>query len=323
MLSDVMKNFQLVKEFRNVGYFETDHHKQIFQELRMAIRQGKLIAVSGIVGSGKTTTLRKIRDTLSEENEIIVAKSLSVEKARVTLSTLIIALFYDLSTEKELTIPTQAEKKERKLQELIKKRKKPVALFIDEAHDLHGNTLIGLKRLVEMVQDCGGTLSVVLAGHPKLKNDLRRSSLEEIGSRTTVFDLDGIAASKREFIEWLLRKCSKSGTDIHSIITEEAVDLLAEHLLTPLQIEHHLTLAFEAAYIVGESPVTATVVESILAKDINGLEQKLTRHGYNVKTLATTVNVQPKVIRFFLRGKLSPGQTQELQVEMLAAGIPL
>ena len=183
--------------------------------------------------------------------------------------------------------------------------------------------MIGLKRLVEMVQDCGGTLSVVLAGHPKLKNDLRQSSLEEIGSRTTVFDLDGIAASKREFIEWLLRKCSKSGTDIHSIITEEAVDLLAEHLLTPLQIEHHLTLAFEAAYIVGESPVTATVVESILAKDINGLEQKLTRHGYNVKTLATTVNVQPKVIRFFLRGKLSPSQTQELQVEMLAAGIPL
>ena len=188
-----------MKEFRNVGYFETDHHKQIFKELKMAIQQGKLIAVSGIVGSGKTTTLRKIRDTLSEEGEIIVAKSLSVEKARVTLSTLIMALFYDLSTEKDLKIPTQSEKRERKLQELIKKRQKPVAFFIDEAHDLHGNTLIGLKCLIEMVQDCGGTLSVVLAGHPKLKNDLRRSALEEIGSRPTVFDLDGIAASKRNW----------------------------------------------------------------------------------------------------------------------------
>lgn len=323
MLSDVMKNFQLVREFRNVGYFETDHHKQIFQELRMAIRQGKLIAVSGIVGSGKTTTLRKIRDTLSGEKEIIVAKSLSVEKARVTLSTLIIALFYDLSTEKELKIPTQAEKKERMLQELIKKRKKPVALFIDEAHDLHGNTLIGLKRLIEMIQDCGGTLSIVLAGHPKLKNDLRRSSLEEVGSRTTIFDLDGVAASKREFIEWLLQKCSKKGTDIYSIINEEAIDLLAERLLTPLQIEHHLTLAFEAAYLVGENPVSVAVAESVLAKDIDGLEQTLTRHGYNIKTLATTVNVQPKVIRSFLRGKLSPGQTQEIQSEMLVAGIPL
>jgi hypothetical protein len=100
-------------------------------------------------------------------------------------------------------------------------------LFIDEAHDLHGNTLIGLKRLIEMVQDCGGTLSVILAGHPKLKNDLRRSSLEEIGSRTTVFDLDGIAASKREFIEWLLQECTKPETDVHSIISDEAIDLLA------------------------------------------------------------------------------------------------
>jgi len=323
MLSDVMSHFKLVKEFRNVGYFETDHHKQIVQELKMAIQQGKLIAVAGIVGCGKTTTLNKIRDTLVKEGEIIVAKSLSVEKARVTLSTLMMALFYDLSTEKDFKIPTQSEKRERKLQELITKRKKPVALFIDEAHDLHGNTLIGLKRLIEMVQDCGGTLSVVLAGHPKLKNDLRRSSLEEIGSRTTVFDLDGIAASKRGFIEWLLRKCTKSGTDIHSILTEEAVDLLAERLLTPLQIEHHLTLALEEGYLIGETPVPANVVESILAKDIDGLEQKLTRHGYNVKTLAATVNVQPKVIRSFLRRKLSPGQTQEIQVEMLAAGIPL
>jgi type II secretory pathway predicted ATPase ExeA len=257
-----------VKEFRNVGYFETAHHKEIFQEIKTAIRQGKLIAVSRIVGSGKTTTLRKIKDTLSQEKEIIVAKSISVEKTRVTLNTLIVALFYDLSTEKELKIPTQTEKKERKLQELIKKRKMPVALFIDEAHDLHGNTLIGLKRLIEMVQDCGGIMSVVLAGHPKLKNDLHRSSLEEIGSRTTFFNLDGIAATKRQFIEWLLQECTKSGTDIYSIITEEAVDLLADRLLTPLQIEHHLTLAFEAAYMSGESPVSATVVESSLGKVI-------------------------------------------------------
>ena len=105
------------------------------------------------------------------------------------------------------------------------------------SHDTNPvTTPIGLKRLIEMVQDCGGTLSVVLAGHPKLKNDLRRSALEEIGSRTTVFDLDGIAASKRNFIEWLLQKCTKSETDIHSILTEEAIDLLAERLFTPLQI---------------------------------------------------------------------------------------
>lgn len=37
---------------------------------------------------------------------IMEAKSVSLEKSRVTLNTLIVALFYDLSTEKELKIPT-------------------------------------------------------------------------------------------------------------------------------------------------------------------------------------------------------------------------
>jgi hypothetical protein len=36
---------------------------------------------------------------------------------------------------------------------------------------------VGLKRLIEVVRDGNGTLSVVLAGHPKLKNDLRRPTM--------------------------------------------------------------------------------------------------------------------------------------------------
>ena len=59
-----MEHFGLTRELRNVGYFETDHHRQIFRDLKMAIRQGKLIAVTGIVGCGKTTTLKKIQNTL-------------------------------------------------------------------------------------------------------------------------------------------------------------------------------------------------------------------------------------------------------------------
>ena len=38
----------------------------------------------------------------------------------------------------KIKIPTQNEKRERNLQELVKKNKRPVALFVDEAHDLNG-----------------------------------------------------------------------------------------------------------------------------------------------------------------------------------------
>lgn len=113
---------------------------------------------------------------------------------------------------------------------------------------------------MEVVEDGGGTLSVVLAGHPKLKNDLRRPTMEEIGYRSTVFSLDGIVGSQREYIEWLVSKCTTEGTQIGDILEAEAIDLLATRLRTPLQIEQHLTLAFEAAYQLGEKPVQGAIV---------------------------------------------------------------
>ena len=79
-----------------------------------------------------------------------------------------------------------------------------MALFIDEAHDLHNNTLVGLKRLMEVVTDAGGSLSIVLSGHPKLKNDLQRPTMEEIGYRTTIITFEGIAGQQRPYIAWLL-----------------------------------------------------------------------------------------------------------------------
>jgi type II secretory pathway predicted ATPase ExeA len=323
MLSDVMKQFQLVKEFRQAGYFETEHHKQIIKEIKFAIKLGKLIALTGIVGSGKTTVLKKIQDELKKEKQIRISKSLSVDKNRVTIPMLIMALFFDLSTEKEIKIPSQPEKRIRDLRELIRKTKKPVVLFIDEAHDLHGKTLTSIKRLMEVVQDGGGTLSVVLAGHPKLKNDLLRPTLEEIGSRCTVFNLDGITASKREYIEWLLSECTKTGPKKGPIFSDDAVDILSDKLATPLQIEHYLTLAIEEAYNIGVNPVTADIIESVVAKDIDELEPRLTRYGYDAKTLSSVLNVRPAVIKSFFHGQLPPGQTQEIQNEMLAIGLPI
>jgi type II secretory pathway predicted ATPase ExeA len=323
MLNEMMNHFNLTKDFRAAGYFETKHHKLISQEIIEAIKLGKLVAVSGIVGSGKTTILKKIQEKLSRDKEVLISKSLSLEKDRVTLTVLIVALFYDLSAEKDIKIPTHPEKRIRRLRELVRKRKKSLALFIDEAHDLHAKTLTGLKRLMESVQDGGGSLSIVLAGHPKLRNDLRRPSYEEIGTRATILTLDGIAATKREYIVWLLENCTSKGSKIDSIITEDAIDLLADRLATPLQIQHYITLAFEEAFRTATKPVSQELIDSVIAKDIDDLEPKLTRFGYNIKTLAEVLNVRPNVVKSFLRKQLPPGQTQELQSELLALGIPL
>src|SRR5215469_13988017 len=323
MLSDVRNYYGLAKDFGQAGYFETEHCEQIVRELKLEIRVGKLVALSGIVGSGKSTMLRRTQEALAQDKEVLVSKSLSVEKGQISLATLIMALFYDLAIEKDFKIPTQPERRERALRDLIRKRQRPIALFIDDAHDLHSKTLIGLKRLIEVVRDSGGILSVVLAGHPKLKNDLRRPSMEEIGSRATIFELEGLGSEKRTYIKWLLTQSTAPKTKIEGIITEDALATLSEKLSTPLQFEFYLTRALEEAHKVGQKPVEADIIDNVLAKDINGLEPRLTREGYNTKVLAELLNAKPREIKAFLRGQLPPGRTQELQTELLTVGIPL
>ena len=85
---------------------------------------------------------------------------------------------------------------------------------------------------------------MVLAGHPKLKNDLRRPTMEEIGYRATLFSLEGILGNQREYIEWLVSEYSMSDPPIGEILEAEAIELLATRLLIPLQIEQYYDPSF-------------------------------------------------------------------------------
>ena len=323
MLTEVMEFYGLKRDFHGAGYFETEHHRQITKDIKAAIYIGRLIAVTGIVGSGKTVMRLRLQADIKREGRAIVAESLSVDKEKSTLHSLISALFYDLSNEKDLKIPTQGERRERDLQQLVRKGRKPVVLFVDEAHDLHAKTLTGLKRLREVIEADSGTLSIVLFGHPKLMNDLRRPTMEEIGNRSAKFAFDGITENRREYADWLLKTCAADGVKPDDMIEPAAVELLAKKLRTPLQIDQHLTRAFEESFKSGEKPVTSHAVEAVLSPQLDDLEPKLMRHGYDVKSLSDRFLSKPAEIKQFLAGTLDSTRTRELTDQMLAARIPL
>ncbi|MCB1780819.1 MAG: AAA family ATPase [Candidatus Competibacteraceae bacterium] len=324
MLSDVMNYFNLRNEFDQAGYYDTENHRYLSQEMTAAIKKGRIIALTGIVGCGKTKLLQQWRRALKQENAVMVARSLAVDKTRVNLAVLMRAIAYALATDdKAVNLPKQPEDREHRVIELIAKHKKPTVLFCDDAHDLHASTLAGLKRLTEIVRDEGEMLSIVLAGHPKLKNDLRRPTLEEIGARTEIFTLEGIQGQSREYLVWLLAQCTAGQVKSETIITDEALDVLTERLVTPLQLGHYLTRALEEAFQIGQKPVTAEIVNSVLAIRLNDPEPHLIRHGYPVRSLAQLINVKPTEIRAFLGGQLPPGRSQELKDQLLKDGVPL
>lgn len=323
MRAEVVEFYGLTRSPRAVEYYETAHHRQLLQDIKQAVYDGDLVALCGVVGSGKTVTLRRLQELLARENRVIVSKSVAVEKSRTTLGTLITALFCDLSPDKEPKIPKQGEMRERERRNLVRRRKKPIVLIVDEAHDLHHHTLTGLKRLIEMVADGGGKLCVLLAGHPKLRNDLRNPTMEEIGYRTVVFSLEGVTGSQREYLRWLLGSCAGEGMKVDDILDPAAVDLLAARLRTPLQIEQHLTLALETGYQASEKPITEAIADSVLSKQIDDLEPTLTRHGYSARVLTEMLGTKPSEIKALFKQTLEPDRARELKEQMLAAGLPV
>ncbi len=323
MQDEILEHFGLTIPLDKVGYYETDRHKELFKDIRNAIIDGKLIALCGLIGSGKTITLKRLQTILEDDKKVTVSRSLSIEKNTVKLGALLAALFYDISTEKNIQIPKGVERREREFLELLKKNKRPVVMFIDEAHDLNGNTLIGLKRLIELVEYGDGRLSMILAGHPKLKNDLQRPTMEEIGFRTEVFSLDKLAGNQREYIYWLIASSSQGKVKTDAILDEDALEMLSTLLRTPLQVQRYLKLALKAVYRSGEKRITTEILESVLSKQLNEIEATLVRNGYRIKDLVEQFDAKPAEIKALFNNTLDSIRATELRDKMLQAGLPL
>lgn len=319
----IMRQYGIQQDWARAGYFETARAKEVSGDILQAIMAGRLIAVSGPVGVGKTAMIHQLQERILTEKKVICARSLSIDKPRIVLPALMTALFLDIAGDPDMKVPTQPEKRERLLQEVIKAAKTPVVLFIDEAHDLHGNTLTGLKRLMEMIDAGRGTLSVVLVGHPCLQNDLRRATMEEIGHRTTRLKLEGLGDDTAAYLDWLLQTCLKDGVKPDDVIDTEARAFLAQKLNTPLQIAEHLNRAFADAFRMGADRVTRDTVMDTISVGFDDLDARLARIGYTPKALSDQFELSQSEVRRFLRGRLDTDRTEELSELMRQAGLPI
>ena len=79
MLTEVMRHYGLVRPPVDAGFFETEHHAQVARDIRAAIVGGRLIALTAIIGSGKTMLSRRLRADLEREGRVIVSRALSVD----------------------------------------------------------------------------------------------------------------------------------------------------------------------------------------------------------------------------------------------------
>src|SRR4051794_41817161 len=102
MLTEVMRFYGLARPPVDAGFFETEHHAQVSRDIRAAIMGGRLIALTAIIGSGKTVLSRRLRADLEREGRVTGSRSLSVGKGKVSPPLLGGPLFYDLTPRKKV-----------------------------------------------------------------------------------------------------------------------------------------------------------------------------------------------------------------------------
>ena len=322
MIFDALEEYGLIKPLSEAGFFATDKIKQLHEKIKNhALSYGSLIAVSGTVGSGKTTFINELMYELKKDGKCIVSYSYSSDREAVNVKTLLTALLIDVNRS-DKPVPTAYETRDRHLVKLMEENNKPVVLFIDEAQDLHGNTLSSLKKLCEMAKVSKQTLTIILAGQPKLKNTIRSQKMEEIGSRAYIIDLDEqIIGKKDRYLQWAISQCLIKDKKWVDVITPEALTHLTEHMITPLQIISHFNRALEIGFSAGIKPLNKEVIDQVLKPHGCLLESKYARAGYRVSTLAKITHTSEKEINQWFLGKLPELRIAEIQEALAQANV--
>jgi general secretion pathway protein A len=309
MLADILKHYKLSGDFSRVGFYQSKELTRIEENLKEHIRLGYFTALTGSVGAGKTTLVRKMIEELKKAR-MVVSESMSMEKERVNLTSLVNALYMDFGEKAE----KERESRDRKLFQLIEKHSRRVVLFVDDAHNLPNKTLFGLKALVEK------GLCVVLVGHPRLAFNLKRGVMEEIGLRCECLELQGLAGETSSYLKWLIEE-AKGEIEIFS---SEAQDEIEQLCRTPLQVQRIAWEAIKQGYLEGEKQISRETILNVIMPDFRDLRTELRRKGYTARDLAYDHGYSTAQVNRFLEGKLAvddpAGKTLSVFLKALGIG---
>ena len=136
-----------------------------------------------------------------------------------------------------------------------------------------------------------------------------------------MFAISSVLENKAKYCEWIIKQAVSENIKPKDILNQDAIELLGESLLTPLQVIKYLSSSLQKAYMIGVKPVTKEIVQSVLVPEINGLDAKLARNGYTNRYLCDLLNSKNNELRLFLKGQLVGSKAQEFNQEILKLGI--
>lgn len=239
-------------------YF-TPSHIEAMANLRYGIESGKgLIAVTGEVGTGKTTILRWMMRRL--DSMVLVAyifnPRLSVPEFYQHLAALLGCENWQNKSELLMTLGRKLESRHN--------RGLRTVLIVDEAQGLSISVLEEIRLLLNFETDTVKQLQVVLSGQPELRDVLRDSRLRQlkqrIALRCDISPLPDVEQTARYITSRLL----VAGAERTDIFTPAAVDYIYRCSGgIPRQINNLCDNALLAGFAASEQTIGTKIIEEV------------------------------------------------------------
>lgn len=214
-----------------------------------AVHDRDWIAFAGPIGSGKTVTVYSAIEEVSRDKKTEVIEVLCADRIGIKISHIMNSIIYQLGEQFDGSISPRRDMEARTMQVLnilsaARKAGHHIVMTIDEAHELHGNTLKAIKRLRDFrFKGEKNLITIVMIGQPGLTAKLNRD--EEVGLRCRNYQFGYTSA---ELVD-IARHHS------FDMLGEEETRKVAKAYGTPLAIKHGIMAAMDKAYRIGSENI--------------------------------------------------------------------
>ncbi len=189
-------------------YFPSTKHSALEKVIQFGIDEGEgFIIVIGEVGTGKTMVLRHLTARLSKNYETALVLSPLLTPRELILSILRDIGLHDKHSDEGLDSLLAVLNDH--LFNLSQEGKRLIVI-IDEAHDLHSESIEQLRLLSNFESDKQKWLQIILVGQPELLTLIEKQDLRQLLQRVTILErLEPL--SKREMTRYVHYRLNRGG----------------------------------------------------------------------------------------------------------------
>lgn len=186
------------------------------------MNQAGFTVISGAIGTGKTTLIRKLLNKLDPELKVGL-----ISNTHQSFGDLMqwIALAFDLPHQDRGKVQLYQDFMDFIIREYAQGRR--TVLIVDEAQNMSADTLEELRMLSNVNADKDQVLQVILVGQRELRDTLQRPDLVQFAQRIGVdYHLEPL--EEEETIEYIRHRCKTAGGR-EDLFSDQACQLIHRH----------------------------------------------------------------------------------------------